>query len=120
LIYAEAANMADNSPTQLAVDRLNLIIDRANTSFDSEILQTSIAGTEERASLNLSKEAFDAKVFAERDWELCLEYTKYFDVIRKRLLREVNEPETYNFVETDYLFPIPPYDATFIGNNPGY
>jgi hypothetical protein len=120
LIYAEAANMANNGPTQQAVDRINLIIDRANAAFASDIPQTSTPGTEERASLSMSKEAFDAKVFAERDWELCFEYTKYFDVLRKRLLREVNEPDALNFVETDYLFPIPPYDATFIGNNPGY
>jgi len=120
LIYAEAANMANNGPTQLAVDRLNLLIDRANTSFESAIPLTSVTGTEERASLSMSKEEFDTKVFNERDWELCFEFTKYFDVLRKRMLKEVNEPDAYNFVETDYLFPIPPYDATFIGNNPGY
>ncbi|WP_455637392.1 RagB/SusD family nutrient uptake outer membrane protein [Parabacteroides sp.] len=120
LIYAEAANMANNGPTQLAVDRLNLIIDRANKPFESAIAQTSIEGTEEKATINMSKEEFDTKVFEERDWELCFEFTKYFDVLRKKVLQEVNEPDAYNFVETDYLFPIPPYDATFIGNNPGY
>lgn len=120
LIYAEAANMANGGPTQLAVDRLNMIIDRANTPFDSEIPQTSTEGTEEKATIGMSKEAFDTKVFEERNWELCFEFTAYFDVLRKRLLKEVNEPDAYNFVETDYLFPIPQYDATFIGNNPGY
>ncbi len=120
LIYAEAANMANGSPTQLAVDRLNMIIDRANTPFDSQIPQTSTEGTEERATIGMSKEAFDTKVFEERNWELCFEFTAYFDVLRKRVLKEVNEPDAYNFVETDYLFPIPQYDATFIGNNPGY
>lgn len=120
LVYAEAANMANGSPTQLAVDRLNIIIDRANTPFDSLIPETSTPGTEEKATIDMSKEAFDTKVFEERNWELCFEFTAYFDVLRKRLLREVNEPDAYNFTENDYLFPIPPYDATFIGNNPGY
>jgi hypothetical protein len=120
LIYAEAANMANNGPTQLAVDRLNMIIDRANRPFNSMIPQTSTEGTEERATINMSRETFDTKVFEERNWELCFEFTAYFDVLRKRVLKEVNEPDAYNYVETDYLFPIPQYDATFIGNNPGY
>lgn len=121
MMYAEAANMAGNGPTQLAVDRINTIIDRANAPTVTEVPKTSIPGTEPRASLSLSKEAFDQKVIAERDYELCFEFDRYFDVLRKKILKEVNLPDDANdYKETDYLLPIPPLDAKFIGNNPGY
>ena len=74
LIYAEAANMAGSGPTQLAVDRLNLIIDRANAG----------TGSEERATLAMTQAAFDQKVIDERSYELCFENDRYFDVLRKR------------------------------------
>jgi len=111
LIYAEAANMAAGAPTQLAVDRLNMIIDRAN------------AGTEKepRATLTMSKAVFDQKVIDERSYELCFENDRYFDVLRKRILEQVNLPDNaQGFQETDYLLPIPALDAKAIGQNPGY
>ena len=121
LMYAEAANMAGNGPTQLAVDRINTIIDRANTPSVTEVPKTSIPGTEPLATLSMSKETFDQKVIAERDYELCFEFDRYFDVLRKKILKEVNLPDDANdYKETDYLLPIPPLDAKFIGNNPGY
>lgn len=111
LMYAEAANMVNGGPTQLAVDRVNLIIDRANEGV----------GTEQRADMTMSKEEFDSKVIAERNYELCFEFDRIFDVLRKRILKEVMLPDNAEgFEETDYLFPIPSFDATFIGNNPGY
>jgi hypothetical protein len=123
LIYAEAANMANNSGSvpQLAVDRLNVIIQRANQPFESKIPATSVAGHQEEASASMTKEEFHEKVFLERQWELCFEFTAYFDLLRTRRLKEWNEPVvSQNFKETDYLFPIPALDATFIGNNKGY
>lgn len=121
LIYAEAANMANGGPTQLAVDRLNMIINRANTPSISEIPKTSIAGNEPLATLSMSKTDFDKKVLDERDYELCFEFDRYFDVLRKKILKEVNLPDDANdYKETDYLLPIPPLDAIFIGNNTGY
>ena len=111
LIYAEAANMANNGPTQLSVDRLNMIIDRANEE----------TGTEPRANISMTAAQFDQKVIDERNYELCFEYDRIFDVFRKRILKEVNLPDNAEgYQETDYLFPIPTFDATFIGNNPGY
>lgn len=111
LIYAEAANMAGTGPTQLAVDRLNLIIDRANEE----------TGTEPRATLGMSQADFDKKVIDERSYELCFENDRYFDVLRKRLLLEVNQPDnTQGYTEDDYLLPIPPLDARALGQNPGY
>lgn len=111
LIYAEAANMAGSGPTQLAVDRLNLIIDRANEG----------SGSEARATLAMSQSEFDKKVIDERSYELCFENDRYFDVLRKRLLQEVNLPDNaQGYDENDYLLPIPALDAKSIGQNPGY
>jgi hypothetical protein len=131
LIYAEADNMASGGPTQKAVNYLNKIIDRANEPFDTpydEITElTSKPGTEERASMAMSQKDFNEKVFLERQWELCFEFTAYFDLLRtKRLLEWVSEnsedPDDIieSFKETDYLFPIPALDASYLGNNPGY
>ena len=111
LMYAEAANMANGGPTQLAVDRLNLIIDRANAG----------TGLEQRAEITMSAEEFDKKVIDERSFELCFEFDRIFDVYRKRLLEEVMPPETLvDYNPEDYLFPIPAFDAEFIGQNDGY
>lgn len=121
LVYAEAANMAGNGPTQLAVDRLNMIINRANTPSASEHPETSIPGTEALASTAMSKADFNQKVWDERNYELCFEFDRYFDVLRERVLKEVNLPDNANdYDENDYLLPIPPLDAAFIGQNPGY
>lgn len=111
LMYAEAANMANGGPTQLAVDRVNLIIDRANAG----------TGLEPRATMAMTAAQFDAKVIDERNYELCFEFDRIFDVFRKRILREVNLPDNADsYDENDYLFPIPTFDALSIGNNPGY
>jgi hypothetical protein len=111
LIYAEAANMAGGGPTQLAVDRLNLIITRANEGSGSEPL----------ATMAMSQSEFDKKVLDERSFELCFENDRYFDVLRKRLLQEVNLPDNADgYDENDYLLPIPALDAKSIGQNPGY
>lgn len=114
LIYAEAANMAGTGPTQLAVDRVNLIIDRANEG----------TGSEPRATMAMSQAEFDAKVIRERDLELCFENDRIFDVFRKRLLQEVTVDEegvpNPDYNENCYLFPIPTMDALDIGQNPGY
>lgn len=111
LIYAEAANMAAGAPTQLAVDRLNMIIDRANGATGKEL----------RATLTMTKAQFDQKVLDERSFELCFENDRYFDVLRKRILEAVNLPDNaQGFDENDYLLPIPALDAKTIGQNPGY
>jgi starch-binding outer membrane protein, SusD/RagB family len=111
MIYAEAANMANGGPTQEAVDYLNMIIDRANEG----------TGSEPRATMAMSQAEFDKKVIDERSYELCFENDRYFDVLRKRLLQEVNLPDNaQGYDENDYLLPIPALDAQSIGQNPGY
>ena len=123
LIYAEAANMAEGAPSQKAVDRINAIINRANTQFVSEIPETStVVGTEQLATTSMTQAEFAQKIWDERYWELLGEFSTYFDVLRHRKLREVNTPDGLdNFSEeTNYLYPIPKFDALFIGQNPGY
>ena len=126
LIYAEATNMAAGAPTEKAVQYLNLIIDRANKPFTSVFEATSIPGTVERASLTDTKELFHKRVIDERRWELCFEFTAYFDVLRTGTLRETNfdpdwpDDRTDNFTPKDILFPIPQIDTRYIGNNDGY
>ena len=120
LIYAEATNMAGSGPSQLAVDRINLIIDRANTDGTTGL----ITGLEPRATIAMAQADFDAKVIRERDLELCFENDRIFDVFRKRLLQEVTVDEegvaNPDFNENCYLFPIPVTDALDLGQNTGY
>jgi hypothetical protein len=116
LIYAEAANMANGSPTQAAVDAVNQVIDRANG-------YALVAG-HPLLSTAMSKEAFDEAVIEERNQELCFEYDRWFDLVRKKILKEESIPSIQqNFSEEDYLFPIPDVDVELnkqITQNPGY
>ena len=79
LIYAEAANMAAGAPTQAAVDAVNQVIDRANG-------YATIAA-HPKLTTAMSKDAFDAAVIEERNQELCFEFDRWFDLIRKHILK---------------------------------
>ncbi|MBN8851551.1 MAG: hypothetical protein BGO55_04550 [Sphingobacteriales bacterium 50-39] len=122
LMYAEAANMANGGPTQKAVDYLNRIITRANTPYGNDVYgNPQQTGTEPLANMNMAMADFDQKVLQERNYELCFEFDRYFDVLRKRILKDVNLPDNANdYDDHDYLFPIPPSDAKYIGQNAGY
>ena len=111
LMYAEAANMANGSPTQVAVDRVNMIINRANAG----------TGTEPIATLGMSSTAFDALVINERNFELCFEGDRYYDLVRKRMIPQVcTADQLSGFTADKYLYPIPSLDAPLVGQNPGY
>ena len=116
LIFAEAENMANGGPTQAAVDMINLVVDRANghePNPDYPLLTT-----------NMSQDEFDDAVINERSYELCFEYDRWTDMLRKRIIPEVvREHYLVNFSEADYLFPIPESDIRLNPNmeqNPGY
>ena len=115
LMFAEADNMANGGPTQAAVDAVNKVIDRANgyvANPKDPLLSTS-----------MTKEDFDRAVINERNLELCFEYDRYFDLLRKRLLLEANPWGAENFSEDDYLWPIPQVDLKLnplLTQNPGY
>lgn len=116
LIYAEAANQAKGFPTPEAVNAANQVIDRANgyTSIPEHPLLTT----------GMSLDAFDAAVIEERNQEFCFEYDRWFDLIRKHILKEKTIPAYQaNFSENDYLFPIPDADVELndkIIQNEGY
>lgn len=115
LIFAEAENQINGGPNQAALDAINEVIDRANgymTNPNYPLLTTT-----------MSKEAFDKAVINERNLELCFEDDRYFDLLRKRMLLEVNPWASENFTEDDYLFPIPAEDLRLnplLTQNPGY
>jgi starch-binding outer membrane protein, SusD/RagB family len=116
LIFAEAENMSKGGPTQAAVDAINQVINRANGYVAN--------AADPLATTSMTKEAFDKKVIDERSWELCFEYDRWFDLIRKRILKEESIPSIQpNFTTDDYLFPIPQNDRTLnpgLTQNPGY
>ncbi len=122
LIYAEASNMASgaNTAPQDAVDAINKVIDRANGGV-GKINPDPRAS---RASTAWTKEEFDNRVIQERNFELCFEYDRWFDLIRKRMLGKVNQKYTgYVYKESDNLWPIPQIDVQqnkLFVQNPGY
>jgi starch-binding outer membrane protein, SusD/RagB family len=116
LIFAEAENMVNNGPDQAACDAANQIINRANSFVANPadpLLTTS-----------MSKQDFDDAVIQQRNLELCYEYDRWYDLIRKRILYEKTIPQyQQNFSENDYLYPIPQSDLRLnplLTQNPGY
>ncbi len=124
LIYAEASNMASTgaNASQDACDAINRIIDRANGG-DGIINPDTRAS---RATTAWTKADFDKRVIQERNFELCFEYDRWFDIIRKHLLQDpaVKPPYLgYSYKESDYLWPLPKLDIQnnpLLVQNPGY
>ena len=116
LIYAEAANKVNNGPTPEAVAAVNAVIDRANgyTTIAAHPLLTT----------GMNEDDFDEAVIEERNQELCFEYDRWFDLVRKEILEEKTIPAwRVNFSTDDYLFPIPDADIELnkaLEQNPGY
>lgn len=116
LLFAEAENMVNGAPTQGAVDAVNMIIARANgyvANANDPLLTTA-----------MTKEEFDAAVIEQRNLELCFEYDRWYDLIRKRILCDVTVPAYKpNCDQNDYLWPIPQTDLRLnpgLEQNPGY
>jgi starch-binding outer membrane protein, SusD/RagB family len=116
LLFAEAENMVNNGPTQAAVDAVNQIINRANGGVPNP--------ADPLLTVGMTQEAFDAAVIHQRSLELAFEHDRWFDLVRKRILRENTLPEyQQNFSENDYLWPIPQADLRLnkdLTQNPGY
>lgn len=116
MIYAEAENMVNGGPNQSATDAINQVINRANGYVPNT--------QDPLTTINMTKEAFDEKVIQERNYELCFEFDRWFDIIRRRILPQVADSTVVqNFNERDYLFPIPSQDIEEdpkLTQNPGY
>ncbi|HEY9486726.1 MAG TPA: RagB/SusD family nutrient uptake outer membrane protein, partial [Chryseosolibacter sp.] len=56
-----------------------------------------------------------------RNIELCFEFDRWFDLVRKRMLTDVAGQYLPNVSDNDYLYPIPNYDSKIVkSQNPGY
>ncbi len=109
LIYAEAANKADGSPSKKAYDAINAVRERAGLE--------GLAG--------LSPEAFDQAVLDERNWELAFECNRWFDMCRRHIVAEVVNKYFPDVVvsENNYLLPKPADQLSImlgVTQNPGY
>jgi hypothetical protein len=109
LVYAEAANQSEGSPSPSAYKALNDVRKRVGLP--------SLSG--------LDKEAFDRAVMDERNWELAFENNRWFDLCRKHILLEVMGSWYPHSVIDDHNYLLPkPIDQLSImrgvRQNPGY
>ena len=107
LIYAEAANMAENGPSTEAYNAINMVRQRAG-------LVDLTAG--------MSSSDFDDAVIAERNWELAFEMNRWFDLVRKKMVVEVNQDVHSGVTELNRLLPKPGAQLIpgMLDQNPGY
>jgi len=108
LIYAEASDMSEGSPSSEAYKYVNAVRNRAGLAD----LQTG-----------LSQIDFRDAVLAEKGWELCGEYSRWFDLVRTEKVAEMNalkDPSDNQPVgaitEDSYFMPIP-YDEVLLNPN---
>ena len=116
LIYAEALNEVHDGPTTEAYDAINKVRDRAfqdNGSGDHDLKNLDYAG-------------FRKAVLDERRWELALEGSRWFDLVRLStdFAGEVKRAKPAAYVAGKHkLFPIPQYERLLnkkITQNDGY
>jgi starch-binding outer membrane protein, SusD/RagB family len=106
LMYSEAENEV-NGPTEAAYSGVNQVRARAGLG--------PLSG--------LSKEELTAAILDERKFELCFEFNRWFDLVRRNLLIDVFAARGVTVEPYRYLFPIPQDDLDRNPNleqNPGY
>jgi len=114
LTYAEAANMADGGPSTAATDAINEVRRRAG-GYDQDVYADLPYG--------MSQAEFDKAVIAERGWELAFECKRWFDLVRKEMVVEVNKPLFPNITTDNMLLPKPITEVELIeglDQNKGY
>lgn len=109
LVYAEAANLAEGSPSAKAYWAINEVRKRAGLP--------DLAG--------LSSQNFDKAVLDERNFELAFECNRWFDLYRRHILKETLEAfePTAKIDDHNYLLPKPIEQLTImlgLKQNPGY
>lgn len=107
LIYAEAANMAESGPSQAAYDAVNAVRQRAGLAD---------------LSSGMSQSDFDKAVLDERNWELAFEGNRWHDLVRRKMVVEVNQDEHPGVTENNRLLPKPGAQLIpgMLEQNPGY
>lgn len=111
LIYAEAASQANNAPTALALERLNMIRRRAYG------LDPAVPSAKDYAMADApTKEAFRALVIKERAYEFLCEGKRWFDLVRTKTVKQViKDAKGIDVPDSFLLFAIPKNE---IDNNP--
>ena len=117
LIYAEAQNLANNGPDDLAYRCINDVRKRATGGTPNDIPE------------NLSGEDFDKYVFDERGWEFFAEFKRWFQLVRREKVEECNrynsrvvEAGYIDRNKENYLMPLPPKEVELakFSQNAGY
>ncbi|KGE15622.1 RagB/SusD family nutrient uptake outer membrane protein [Sphingobacterium deserti] len=113
LMYAEAANMSEGSPSADALAAINQVRRRALGENSNTQPNTSAD-----LSGSLSREEFDKAVLDERNWELAFEQNRWFDLVRRDLLaQKLGAPEWYPSGQFRKLLPKPTTEILLIKNN---
>jgi hypothetical protein len=108
LMYAEASCMAEDGPSELALERLNMVKRRAygyNPNFISPVDYPS----------GLSRDAFRDIVLKERGYEFIIERQRWWDLKRTGRVKDAFAAVGKTFIDERYLWPIPQNE---INNNP--
>lgn len=117
LTFAEAANMAEGGPSAAALEAINQVRRRANNlDPDTPDASVDLPG-------GMSQGAFDDAVIAERNWELAFENNRWYDLVRKKMVVEVNKGLYPHVTENNRLFPKPSSEVDLIEGleqNEGY
>ena len=121
LIYAEAASQANQGPTPLAVERLNMVHRRAY-GFDP-----SVPSVADYRIDGLTAAAFRDVVLKERAYEFLVEGKRWHDLIRTGTAQQViKASKGIDIPGSILLFPIPKQeidnnpDIEITDQNPGY
>lgn len=108
LMYAEAACMAENGPSDLALERLNMVKRRAYGYNPNSVSPVDYPS-------GLTKEAFRDVVLKERGYEFIIERQRWWDLKRTGRVKAAFAAVGKTFIDERYLWPIPQNE---INNNP--
>lgn len=116
LIFAEAANQAEGSPSAAALDAINQVRRRA-AGLDPAIPDVGVDLT-----VGMTQSAFDQAVLDERNWELAFEHNRWFDLVRRKMVVSVNQSAHPDVNENNRLLPKPTAQLIegILTQNPGY
>jgi len=117
LTYAEAANEYNNGPTSMAIDRLNIILQRSRSQGDT--IPKDVEVTDFNVTGKTTEQAFRDRIMVERYVEFVGELHDWFDVRRRDVdyLKSVFENHNKRLErleaeggsilpKTDFVFPL--------------